>query len=87
MGYQSAVVIYDRDGRLLESYELEDFYPESEISEILSTVSSRWWRCPTASPWINNEEFWLMDVKGGGFRFDLNDGSYEYEAGGVCADR
>ncbi len=88
MGYGSVIVIFDRDGRLLKSYELEDIYSENRINEILHSVSSRWWRCQSVKPWINDGEFWLMDSFGGEFRFDLNNGSYEYEKfGGKCIER
>lgn len=88
VGYGTVIVMFDREGRRLASYELEDFYTEARLGEILTTVSSRWWRCPSVQPWINDGEFWVMDAFGGEFRFDLHDGSYEYQAsGGDCNGR
>lgn len=78
-GYGKVVVIYDRDGKLLRSYELEDLYSESAVGRILTSVSSRWWRCASVMPWISDGEFWLRDSFGGEFRFDLSTGNYTYE--------
>lgn len=78
-GYGKVVVIYDRNGELLRSLELEDLYSDSEIGRILTSVSSRWWRCASVMPWISDGEFWLRDSFGGEFRFDLATGKYTYE--------
>jgi len=49
VGYQNAVTIYDRGGKLVKSFALEDLLPANEISlnenesKVPISSSSRWW--------------------------------------------
>ncbi len=86
VGFGAVVVIYGPHGNAIKSYELEDLYPKEKIAAIPRSVSSRWWRCQTAEPWINDSTVWITDWFGGEFRFSLDDGSFLYEpTAGNCA--
>jgi hypothetical protein len=78
LGYGSIVVIFDKSGKIVKSYELEDLYSKEKIGEITHSVSSRWWRCATDDPRINSASLWVADNVGGQFKFNLADGSYIY---------
>lgn len=86
VGYGKVIVIYDRDGRVINGYGLEGLLMATEIQQVLTSVSSRWWRCGSVQPWINDGELWLGDSIGGEFRFDMATGSCEREkSAGACS--
>jgi hypothetical protein len=78
MGYGFVVVIFDKDGKIVKSYKLEDLYTEENIAKISHSVSSRWWRCATSEPRIQSDSLRVTDTIGGEFMFDLHDGSFDY---------
>jgi len=78
IGYGSIVVIFDQSGRIVADFELEKIYTKEQVTEIPHSVSSRWWRCATNEPVINDASLWITDNIGGQFKFNLADGSFEY---------
>jgi hypothetical protein len=43
VGFDNAVAIYDRRGRLIKTYRLDDLIPAGETGRFESSISSRWW--------------------------------------------
>jgi len=43
VGFDNAVAIYDRRGRLIKTYRLDELIPAGETGRFESSVSSRWW--------------------------------------------
>ncbi len=79
MGYGHVVVFYNQRGKRLQSYTLEELYPESLLAQISRSVSSRWWRDKPIH-FINNQtEFYVPDTVAGYFVFSMKTGKFQYK--------
>jgi hypothetical protein len=85
VGYDNAVVIYDRRGGLVKAYAFDALLPADEISRqeaagtITLSMSSRWWN-RDAEYYFTAEPARLYIVLRGGnaLEFSLQDGSFRY---------
>jgi hypothetical protein len=89
VGFGDVVAIYAPDGKLRRRYSLRDLYSTARIEKIDRSVSSIWWRCVDADPFVDRDNTLRVDdTLGGRFIFQLTTGGYTYEAGaGKCTGR
>ena len=76
VGFQNAVVIYDLNGKLVKSYDLDSLLPKEDVNTVERSASSRYWnkgaryyflrepaRLYILLSWQKAMEFWLGDGK------------------------
>ncbi len=82
-GFGKVVAIYAPDGGLVKAYELEELYEDDELSEVMRSVSSRWWRCKPEgwSDPAQQTRVYVHEFRGGYWVFSLADGANSYQAG------
>lgn len=83
LGFGKVVAVYDPTGKPLASWELEQLYSAEQIGAILSSQSSRWWRCLPLH-FVDPKEqtkVYVRESLGGSFVFDLANGSFAYTPG------
>ena len=74
-GYEHALVIYDRKGRVIIDCELEQLLLPDELGQVTQTVSSRWWRADRHSVWLEGGAVLIKTSWGQVLRFDLTSGA------------
>ena len=89
VGYDSAVVVYDRLGRALKVYKLDDLFPADEISlnentnKIPISTSSRWWNRGAKYYFYQRpSRLYIVLPWGTALEFLLKDGRFRYGAVG-----
>jgi len=87
IGYRNAIVIYDRHGRTIKAYKLDDLLPADEISmnentnKIAISTSSRWWNRDAKYYFYQQpSRFYVVLPWGTALEFFVTDGTFRYGA-------
>lgn len=81
VGSENAVVIYDRGGKLVKSYALEQFLPQTDMDKFSSSVSSRWWNKGAKYYFISRAaRLYIVLPWGSALEFSLTNGQVRYGA-------
>jgi len=76
-GYGQVVTLYDRAGKLVRAYGLEELFPAEEIKAFPRTASSIEWRAGPAFVRGDQRTF-LVSAHGGDFVFALDSGEFRF---------
>ncbi len=79
VGYEHAVVIYDRFGKLVKTYALDQLIPQTDMDKFSESVSSRWWNKGAKYYFINKPaRLYIVLAWGSALEFSLADGQVRY---------
>jgi len=79
MGYGKVVAFYSPTGRLIRAYALGELFSAAEIEKLRHSVSSIWWRRPTAYVRPDQQTLYVMvDDAGRELVFETETGAYQY---------
>jgi hypothetical protein len=77
VGFENAVAIYDRRGRLLKTYRLDELIPAGETGKFESSESSRWWNKAAKYYFIGDpEHLYIVLPWGKVLQFGLDKGDF-----------
>jgi hypothetical protein len=79
MGYGRVVALYAPTGAVIRSYALADLFSAAEIDAMRKSVSSIWWRKPSAYVRLDQRTLYVqVDDAGRDFLFETETGAYQY---------
>lgn len=78
LGYGKVVAIYDRSGRVVQSYALRNLFDDEEIKAFGRSVSSIHWRNGPAYIREDQKTLLITVKSGGDFLFGLETGRFQY---------
>jgi hypothetical protein len=74
-GFEHALVIYDRKGRVVIDCALEQLLLPDELPQVKQSKSSRWWRAERHAIWLEGGAVLIKTSWGQVVRFDLASGA------------